>query len=134
MSPNTTLDVSRLATAVLVFLLLAPTAFVLAGSSHDNYACSQFKAPNAQTDPQQAQRWQEADAEIAKLKDRTLIGHVLAQRYLHPNKYRSRYKELYDCCQVPGQFTPQCPGSYRSAPVWVSILTGMRWMIRPTSV
>ena len=39
-------------------------------------------------------RWKEADRLIAVLEDRLLLGHVLAQRYLHPTKYRSRYKEL----------------------------------------
>ena len=39
-------------------------------------------------------RWKEADRLIAVLEDRLLMGHVLAQRYLHPTKYRSRYKEL----------------------------------------
>lgn len=38
--------------------------------------------------------WKAADKIIAKLDDRVLMGHVLAQRYLHPTKYRSRYKEL----------------------------------------
>jgi soluble lytic murein transglycosylase len=38
--------------------------------------------------------WKEADRLIAKLSDRLLMGHVLAQRYLHPRKYRSSYKEL----------------------------------------
>ena len=38
--------------------------------------------------------WHAADHVIDKLDDRTLMGHVLAQRYLHPTKYRSRYKEL----------------------------------------
>ncbi len=38
--------------------------------------------------------WHGADDLIAKLDDRVLMGHVLAQRYLHPTKYRSRYKEL----------------------------------------
>ncbi|PIW29166.1 MAG: transglycosylase [Rhodospirillales bacterium CG15_BIG_FIL_POST_REV_8_21_14_020_66_15] len=38
--------------------------------------------------------WKEADRLIAKLSDRVLMGHVLAQRYLHPRKYRSHYKEL----------------------------------------
>jgi len=38
--------------------------------------------------------WRRADKEIAKLGDRVLMGHVLAQRYLHPTKYRSKYKEL----------------------------------------
>ena len=39
-------------------------------------------------------RWKAADREIAKLKDRVLLGHVMAERYLHPTRYRSRYKEL----------------------------------------
>ena len=43
---------------------------------------------------QKAGRWQEADRLIAKLGNRLLLGHVMAQRYLHPTKYRSRYKEL----------------------------------------
>ena len=38
--------------------------------------------------------WAKADREIKKLSDRVLMGHVLAQRYLHPTKYRSKYKEL----------------------------------------
>ena len=43
---------------------------------------------------QKAGRWKHADRLIAALGDRLLLGHVLAQRYLHPTKYRSRYKEL----------------------------------------
>lgn len=39
-------------------------------------------------------RWQEAAAEIAVLTDNRLMGHVLAQKYLHPTKYRSKFKEL----------------------------------------
>ena len=38
--------------------------------------------------------WKTADRLIARLRDRMLMGHVLAQRYLHPTKYRSQYKEL----------------------------------------
>ncbi len=38
--------------------------------------------------------WKAADRLIATLGDRLLMGHVMAQRYLHPTKYRSRYKEL----------------------------------------
>ncbi len=38
--------------------------------------------------------WQVADRQIRKLSDRSLMGHVLAQRYLHPTAYRSPYKEL----------------------------------------
>lgn len=38
--------------------------------------------------------WRTADREIGKLRSRLLMGHVQAQRYLHPTKYRSRYNEL----------------------------------------
>ncbi|MCP5366143.1 MAG: lytic transglycosylase domain-containing protein [Hyphomicrobiales bacterium] len=43
---------------------------------------------------QEKGNWKAADRRIAKLDDRLLMGHVLAQRYLHPTAYRSRYKEL----------------------------------------
>lgn len=39
-------------------------------------------------------QWQRADREMRKLRDKLLIGHLLAQRYLHPTRYRSRYREL----------------------------------------
>ena len=39
-------------------------------------------------------KWRAADQLIARLEDRRLIGHVLAQRYLHPTAYRSTYREL----------------------------------------
>lgn len=43
---------------------------------------------------QEGGHWQAADARIARLADRRLMGHVLAQRYLHPTAYRSKYLEL----------------------------------------
>lgn len=45
-------------------------------------------------DVQKTGRWQEADRLIKRLASNVLLGHVLAQRYLHPTKYRSKYKEL----------------------------------------
>lgn len=39
--------------------------------------------------------WKAADKIISTLENRILMGHVLAQRYLHP-KYRSSYIELRD--------------------------------------
>ena len=45
---------------------------------------------------QQKGQWARADGEIATLTDRVLLGHVKAQRYLHPTRYRSRYPELAD--------------------------------------
>jgi len=38
--------------------------------------------------------WHAADKLIKSLDDRVLMGHVLAQRFLHPRKYRSKYPEL----------------------------------------
>ncbi len=42
---------------------------------------------------QAAGDWPAADREIARLRDRRLVGHVLAQRYLHSG-WRSAYPEL----------------------------------------
>ena len=39
-------------------------------------------------------KWQAADDRIGQLDDRVLLGHVMAQRYLHPTAYRSKYREL----------------------------------------
>ncbi|MBB4211359.1 transglycosylase-like protein with SLT domain [Rhodothalassium salexigens DSM 2132] len=41
-------------------------------------------------------QWAAADAQIAQIDDRILMGHVLFQRYMHPTAYRSRYDELRD--------------------------------------
>ena len=45
-------------------------------------------------DLQKNGEWRAADKIIKTLEDKNLMGHVHAQRYLHPTKYRSRYKEL----------------------------------------
>ncbi|MBI4183397.1 MAG: lytic transglycosylase domain-containing protein [Proteobacteria bacterium] len=45
---------------------------------------------------QEEGEWQRADREIGRLQNRLLLGHVLAQRYLHPTEYRSKYAELRD--------------------------------------
>lgn len=45
---------------------------------------------------QDAGRMQAADALIGQVGDSRLMGHVLAQRYLHPTAYRSRFRELRD--------------------------------------
>ncbi len=39
-------------------------------------------------------RWQVADYLMEKLQDKRLIAYVMAQRYLHPTGYRSKYDEL----------------------------------------
>ena len=38
--------------------------------------------------------WRRANKLIKQLDSRLLLGHLQAQRYLHPTKYRSRYIEL----------------------------------------
>lgn len=38
--------------------------------------------------------WTAADREIARLTDRRLMGHVTAQRLLHPTEYRANWSEL----------------------------------------
>lgn len=40
--------------------------------------------------------WEEADKAIASLTDTRLMGHVKAQRYLHPEAYKATYVELRD--------------------------------------
>lgn len=42
---------------------------------------------------QERAEWDAADAEMEKLKDRRLVGYVLRQRYLHPDR-RASYEEL----------------------------------------
>ena len=43
---------------------------------------------------QKSGKWKAADRLIKRLDDDLLLGHVLFQRYMHPRKYRSKYKEL----------------------------------------
>ena len=40
--------------------------------------------------------WRAAQAIVLRLADTRLLGHVQAQKYLHPTKYRSRFTELRD--------------------------------------
>ncbi|MFO1189426.1 MAG: lytic transglycosylase domain-containing protein [Alphaproteobacteria bacterium] len=39
-------------------------------------------------------QWQAADALIARVEDKGLLGHVYYQRYMHARLYRARYAEL----------------------------------------
>ena len=40
-------------------------------------------------------KWKKANKYIFQIENKILMGHILAQRYLHPNCYRSKYLELY---------------------------------------
>ena len=63
---------------------------------------------------QEQGRWKDADNLISRLSDDLLMGHVLAQRYLHPTAYRSRYKELKDWLALYADH-PQAPRIYKLA-------------------
>ncbi len=63
---------------------------------------------------QEQGRWKDADRLIARLNDDVLMGHVMAQRYLHPTAYRSRYKELKDWLAKYADL-PQAPRIYKLA-------------------
>ena len=43
---------------------------------------------------QKSGQWLQAAKIIRKLSNHILLGHVLAQKFLHPTKYRSKYPEL----------------------------------------
>ncbi|MBS0222103.1 MAG: transglycosylase SLT domain-containing protein [Proteobacteria bacterium] len=62
---------------------------------------------------QAAGRWGEADAEIARLSDKTLMGYVGAQRLLSPH-YAARYEQLAAWLQDYNDH-PDAPSIYRLA-------------------
>ncbi|TQV83510.1 lytic transglycosylase domain-containing protein [Denitrobaculum tricleocarpae] len=63
---------------------------------------------------QKAGKWRKADKKIARLGDQRLMGHLLAQRYLHPTAYRSKYKELSAWLKAYADH-PQAPRLYKLA-------------------
>ena len=40
-------------------------------------------------------KWKIANTYILKIKNKNLLGHIYAQKFLHPNCYKSKYLELY---------------------------------------
>ncbi len=63
---------------------------------------------------QEGGHWGPADREIKRLDDKLLLGHVMAQRYLHPTRYRSRYTELRGWMKLYADH-PQARRIYRLA-------------------
>ncbi|HEY7687868.1 MAG TPA: hypothetical protein VH835_04220, partial [Dongiaceae bacterium] len=63
---------------------------------------------------QQDGDWRAADRLVSQLEDLRLLGHVLAHRYLHPTKYKSRYVELRDWLAKYGDL-PEAPQIYALA-------------------
>lgn len=62
---------------------------------------------------QAAGKWSEADIEIGRLKDKTLMGYVGAQRLLSPRS-NARYEQLADWLQAYNDH-PDAPAIYRLA-------------------
>lgn len=58
--------------------------------------------------------WATADKEIAALENDILMGYVLEQRYMHPTKYRSSFRELSRWMSAYADH-PQATGIYRLA-------------------
>ena len=48
--------------------------------------------------------WKKANKQILTLKNDILMGHVLAQKYLHPNCYRSKFIELSSWLKMYNDF------------------------------
>ena len=63
---------------------------------------------------QEACEWKKANRYILKIENNILMGHVLAQRYLHPKCYRSKYLELYSWLKKYNDH-PQARRIYRLA-------------------
>ncbi len=40
-------------------------------------------------------KWKSANSHILKIQNKILLGHIYAQKFLHPNCYKSKYLELY---------------------------------------
>ena len=80
---------------------------------------------------QEAGKWREAATVIGKVEDDLLLGHVLAQKYLHPTKYRSRYPELLEWTRHYADH-PQANRIYRLAKR--RYIGGWKSPVKPTTV
>ena len=79
--------------------------YVLSGADAERYRLIEVQQRTAQ--------WQAANREVGLLKDRLLLGHVLAQRYLHP-RYHATYVELATWLDHYGD-EPEAPRLYALA-------------------
>ena len=63
---------------------------------------------------QEVCKWKMANKYILEIENDILMGHILAQRYLHPKCYRSKYLELYSWLKKYSDH-PQARRIYRLA-------------------
>ena len=60
---------------------------ILSDEDVNNYQQAYFFQKNC--------KWKSANRYILKIKNKNLLGHIYAQKFLHPNCYKSKYLELY---------------------------------------
>ena len=86
-----------------IIILSATVSFALTSYTADAKNNYQFPKPLDKNDVKLYQKifivqekgnWRKANRLIKRLSNKLLLGHIQAQRYLHPTRYRSRYKEL----------------------------------------
>ena len=86
-----------LAAGVVTLLALVPFVASAQQSTSSKPAIEQLNTEDVARyrqifELQEQGSWRKADRIIRTLDDRLLIGRVLFQRYMHPTKYRSKYK------------------------------------------
>ncbi len=84
----------------LIAAIVAAAAFLSSASATEEAFLPQVLSAEDRTlyaeifELQGDARWREADAKISALSDRSLMGYVTKERYLHPTAYRSTFEEL----------------------------------------
>ena len=94
----------------IVFFLLTLSIFITNNvysfeeeitNKHDNIFTSKILSEEDVKNYQKAYlfqekcKWKSANKFILKIQNKLLLGHILAQKFLHPDCYKSQYLELY---------------------------------------
>ena len=89
---------------VLSFILIIPNVYAFEieiTKKYNDIFSSEFLSQEDINNYQKAYyfqekcKWKSANRYILKIKNKTLLGHIYAQKFLHPNCYKSKYLELY---------------------------------------
>ena len=87
---------------IIIFLSLDVSAYVINKKISDKYIHIFSKKLLSNEDVNNYQNifisqenceWKKANKDILNIKNKILLGHVLAQRYLHPRCYKSKFIE-----------------------------------------
>ena len=91
-------------TTLIVFLFMIPVAEAFQSdiaNKYNNIFSSKILSADDVLNYQNAYnyqkqcKWKSANSYILKIQNKTLLGHIYAQKFLHPNCYKSKYLELY---------------------------------------